>query len=161
LRAALAGRYDLGRELGAGGMATVYLATDVKHRRQVAIKVLRSEAGAALEAARFIREIEIAANLVHPNILGVHDSREADGLLFFVMPYVDGESLRQRLGRTPRLALADVVRIVRQVGDAIAHAHAQGIVHRDIKPENILFESGHAVVADFGVARAVTLADTG
>ena len=139
-------------------MATVYLATDLKHRRKVAVKVLRSEVGATLGSARFLREIEIAAGLVHPHILSLHDSGEADGLLFFVMPYVDGDSLRDRLQRDGRISVAETVKVVREVADALTHAHAHGVVHRDVKPENILFESGHAIVSDFGIARAVTAA---
>jgi len=139
-------------------MATVYLATDLKHHRKVAIKVLRAEVGASLGSARFLREIEIAAGLVHPHILSLHDSGEADGMLFFVMPYVDGETLRHRLARERRLPLDEAVKVVREVADALGHAHARGVVHRDIKPANILFESGHAIVSDFGVARAVTVA---
>ena len=161
LRAALSDRYELDRELGAGGMATVYLATDRKHRRRVALKVMRPDAVASVGPARFLREIEIAASLVHPNILGLHDSGEADGLLFYVMPYVEGDSLRDRLRRDGRLPLDEAVRIVHEIADALHHAHAHGVVHRDIKPENILFESGHAIVTDFGVARAVTAGQNG
>ena len=157
LRAALSDRYELDRELGAGGMATVYLATDRKHRRRVAVKVLRPDVIASVGPARFLREIEIAARLVHPNILGLHDSGEADGFLFYVMPYVEGDSLRDRLRRDGKLPVEAVVRIVDEIADALEHAHAHGVVHRDIKPENILFESGHAVIADFGIARALTV----
>ena len=139
-------------------MATVFLATDLKHRREVAIKVLRPEIAAALGATRFLREIEIAAGLVHPHILGLHDSGESEGLLFFVMPYVDGESLRDRLKRERRLPVTEAVRVVRDIADALTHAHARGVLHRDVKPENILFEAGHAIISDFGVARAVTAA---
>jgi serine/threonine-protein kinase len=158
LRTALAGRYGIEREIGRGGMATVYLATDVRHRRPVALKVLHDEVAAAAGAARFLREIEIAAHLTHPHILPLHDSGEADGVLFYVMPYVAGGSLRARLARDGgRLPMADAVRIAREVAAALAHAHAAGVVHRDVKPENILLhDDGTAVVADFGIARALT-----
>ena len=153
--AALAGRYAIVRELGRGGMATVYLAHDVKHHRPVAIKVLRPELAASLGAERFLREIEVAAGLQHPHILPLHDSGEADGLLYYVMPYVDGESLRDRLTRERQLPVEEVLEIARDVADALDHAHRHGVVHRDIKPENILLQDGRAVVADFGIARAV------
>jgi serine/threonine protein kinase/TolB-like protein len=156
LRGALSGRYAIDRELGRGGMATVYLATDLKVGRSVAIKVLNPELAAALGGERFHREIRIASNLTHPNILPVHDSGEADGTLYYVMPFVEGESLRDRLNRERQLGIDEAIRITCQVANALEHAHAAGIVHRDIKPENILLESGHAVVADFGIARAVT-----
>jgi len=158
LSTALADRYRLERELGQGGMATVYLAEDVKHHRQVAIKVLRPELAAALGHERFLREITTTANLRHPHILPLYDSGEADGFLYYVMPLVEGESLRDRLDREKQLPLADALGIAREVADALSYAHSRGIVHRDIKPENILLESGHAVVADFGIARAVTAA---
>jgi tRNA A-37 threonylcarbamoyl transferase component Bud32 len=144
--------------VGQGGMATVYLARDLRHGRRVAVKVLRPDLSATLAAERFLREIRIAARLHHPNILMLIDSGEAGGLLFYVMPFVDGESLRQRLDRERPLPAADVVRIAAQVADALEYAHAEGVVHRDIKPENILFAAGHAVVADFGIARAVSTA---
>jgi formylglycine-generating enzyme required for sulfatase activity/tRNA A-37 threonylcarbamoyl transferase component Bud32/dienelactone hydrolase len=160
LTTALADRYLIERELGAGGMATVYLAQDVKHQRQVAIKVLHPELAASLGAERFLREITTTANLRHPHILPLYDSGEAQGFLYYVMPYVEGESLRDRLRREKQLPLEDALRIAREVADALGYAHARGIVHRDIKPENILLESGHAVVADFGIARAVTAAGT-
>jgi len=158
LASAVADRYRIERELGQGGMATVYLADDVKHRRKVAIKVLRPELAAALGAERFLREIETTANLRHPHILPLYDSGEADGFLFYVMPYVEGESLRERLIREKQLPIADALAIAREVADALGYAHARGVVHRDIKPENILLEGGHAVVADFGIARAVSAA---
>ncbi len=158
LSAALADRYGLERELGQGGMATVYLAHDRKLGRAVALKVLRPELAAALGAERFLREIEIAAKLAHPHILALHDCGEADGLLYYTMPYVEGESLRDRLTREKQLPLEEALRIAREVADALSYAHALGLVHRDIKPENILFEAGHAVVADFGIARAVSAA---
>jgi TolB-like protein/tRNA A-37 threonylcarbamoyl transferase component Bud32 len=158
LSAALADRYVIERELGAGGMATVYLAQDLKHTRRVAIKVLRPELAAALGHERFLREITTTANLRHPHILPLYDSGDAGGFLYYVMPYVEGESLRERLNREKQLPVNETLRIAREVGDAIGYAHDSGVVHRDIKPENILLESGHAVVADFGIARAVTSA---
>ncbi|HMC18012.1 MAG TPA: serine/threonine-protein kinase, partial [Gemmatimonadales bacterium] len=156
LHAALGDRYRVEREVGAGGMAIVFLATDVKHQRPVAIKVLRPELAAAVGHERFLREIEIAAKLQHPHILPVYDSGQADGMLYYVMPFVEGESLRDRLSRGGPLPHAEAARIAREVADALAYAHRQGIVHRDIKPANILLSQGHAVVADFGVARAVS-----
>ena len=158
LTAALLDRYTIERELGAGGMATVYLANDVKHHRKVAIKVLRPELAEALGAERFLREIETTANLRHPHILPLYDSGEASGFLFYVMPYVEGESLRDRLSREKQFPIADALGIAREVADALGYAHTRGVVHRDIKPENVLLESGHAVVADFGIARAVSAA---
>jgi tetratricopeptide (TPR) repeat protein len=156
--AALADRYSIEREIGRGGMARVYLAHDVRHDRPVAIKVLSPSVTNAVGAERFLREVRIAAALTHPHILSVHDSGDADGLLYFVMPYVQGESLRARLDREHQLPIEDAVRITREVADALAYAHAQGVVHRDIKPENILLTGGHALVVDFGVARAITTA---
>ncbi len=158
LKAALADRYAIQKELGAGGMATVYLAEDLKHHRKVAVKVLRPELAAALGGERFLREIEIAARLHHPHILPLYDSGEAEGFLYYVMPYVEGESLRDRLDRERQLPLDDAIQIAREVADALASAHSHDVVHRDIKPENILLEAGHAVVADFGIARAITAA---
>ncbi|HUE88150.1 MAG TPA: protein kinase [Vicinamibacterales bacterium] len=158
LRTALGERYTIDRELGRGGMATVYLAEDVKHHRAVAIKVLRPELAAALGPERFLREIEIAAGLNHPHILPLHDSGEAGGFLYYVMPYAEGESLRDRLEREGQLPIPQALQIVRQVADALSFAHSRGLVHRDIKPENILLEHGHAVVTDFGIARAVDAA---
>jgi tRNA A-37 threonylcarbamoyl transferase component Bud32/TolB-like protein len=155
LRSALAGRYTIERELGSGGMATVYLAEDVRHQRRVAIKVLRPELAAALGPERFLTEIRVTANLTHPHILPLHDSGDADGTLYYVMPYVEGESLRERLRREGPLPLEDALQIARQVAQALGYAHSQGVIHRDIKPENILLAAGEAVVADFGVARAV------
>jgi len=158
LRIALADRYALERELGRGGMAVVFLARDPRHDRAVAIKVLRDEIAAALGAERFLREIQIAAKLHHPHILPLYDSGAAADLLYYVMPYVEGESLRQRLDRETQLPLDDALAITRQVASALAYAHSHDVVHRDIKPENILIESGEAVVADFGIARAITAA---
>ncbi|HEX4627466.1 MAG TPA: serine/threonine-protein kinase [Gemmatimonadales bacterium] len=161
LRDALAGRYALERELGRGGMATVFLAQDLKHHRSVAIKVLNPELAAALGADRFVREIEIAARLQHPHILPLYDSGTADGHFFYVMPYVEGESLRDRLNREHQLPLEEALRITAEVAGALAYAHGHGIVHRDIKPENILLSGNTAVVADFGIARAITAASGG
>src|SRR5947208_10412808 len=158
LKAALADRYAIDRALGHGGTATVYLAQDLKHGRAVAIKVLRPELAAALGAERFLREIEIAARLTHPHILPLHDSGEAAGFLYYVMPFVQGESLRDRLHREPQLPIDEAVKIAREVATALSHAHSQDVVHRDIKPENILVSGGEAVVADFGIARAITQA---
>jgi serine/threonine-protein kinase len=165
LTAALADRYRIERKLGAGGMAMVYLAEDVKHHRQVAIKVLRPEIAAALGLERFLREIETTANLRHPHILPLYDSGTIGAsespnthTPFYVMPFVEGESLRDRLRREKQLPIEEALRITREVADALGYAHDRGVVHRDIKPENILLERGHAVVADFGVARAVTAA---
>jgi serine/threonine-protein kinase len=156
LTAALADRYAIERELGAGGMATVYLAHDVRHDRKVALKVLRPELSAILGAERFLHEIKTTANLQHPHILGLFDSGEADGLVYYVMPFVEGESLRDRLNREKQLPVDDAVRIAREVADALQYAHQHGIVHRDIKPENILLHGGHAMVADFGIALAAS-----
>ncbi|HTC24701.1 MAG TPA: serine/threonine-protein kinase, partial [Gemmatimonadales bacterium] len=154
LTQALAGRYVLEHEIGSGGTAVVILARDLRHERLVAIKVLRPELAASLGADRFLREIKIAAGLTHPHILSVHDSGEADGLLYYVMPYVEGESLRARLQREGALPVDDALRIAREVADALSYAHSRGVVHRDIKPGNILLIGGHAVVADFGIATA-------
>ena len=155
LAAALADRYRIERELGAGGMATVYLAHDLKHDRDVAIKVLHPELAAALGGDRFLSEIKTTARLQHPHILPLLDSGSADGLLYYVMPYVTGETLRARLERERQLPMDDALRIAREIADALGSAHALGIVHRDIKPENILLQGGHALVADFGIALAV------
>jgi hypothetical protein len=170
LKTALADRYTLQRELGRGGMATVYLAEDLKHHRPVALKVLRPELAAVLGPDRFLREIEVASKLTHPHILPVYDSGRAGApaepltanrqpptsdFLYYVMPYVEGESLRDRLTREKQLPVDDALQISREVADALSYAHSHGVIHRDIKPENILLESGHAVVADFGIARAI------
>ena len=156
LSVALEARYRLERELGQGGMATVYLAHDVRHDRHVALKVLRPELAAILGAGRFLQEIRTTANLQHPHILPLHDSGEVDGTVYYVMPFVEGESLRDRLARDKQLPVDDAVRIAREVADALQYAHQRGIVHRDIKPENILLHGGHALVADFGIALAVS-----
>jgi serine/threonine-protein kinase len=158
LNVPFAGRYRIERELGRGGMATVYLAADLRHSRRVAIKVLDPELAAALGSERFLREIEVAAGLHHPHILPLYDSGSANGQLFYVMPYAEGESLRQRLQREKQLPLDDALRVTREVADALDYAHRRGVVHRDIKPENILLLEHHAVVADFGIARAVSAA---
>jgi hypothetical protein len=158
LQAALAERYELRRVLGRGGMATVYLAYDHKHRRDVALKVLLPGLAAFLGVERFLKEIQIAARLTHPHILALHDSGEAGGFLYYVMPYIDGGSLRQRLDGGRRLGAPEALAIAGPVGDALAYAHRMGVVHRDIKPENILFSQGHPIVADFGIAKAVSTA---
>ena len=158
LQSALAGRYTIERELGRGGMGLVFLAHDLKHDRLVALKVLRPEIAAALGPERFLREIQLSARLRHPNILPLYDSGEADSSLFYTMPYVDGESLRQRLEREAQLPIPDVVQLTRDVAEALVYAHSHDVVHRDIKPENILLSGNHAVVADFGLARAITAA---
>ena len=153
-RAALADRYAVGAELGRGGMATVYVAEDLRHRRRVAVKVLHPELGAALGAERFLREIAVTAALQHPHILPLHDSGEAAGTLYYVMPYVEGESLRDRLARERQLPVEDAVRVACDVASALDYAHRQGAVHRDVKPENVLLHDWRALVADFGIARA-------
>jgi serine/threonine-protein kinase len=158
LRSALADRYAIERELGSGATATVYLAQDLRHGRKVALKVLRPELAAALGTERFVREIAIAANLTHPHILPLFDSGEADGFLYYVMPYIEGETLRQRLARETRLTIEETVRLTAQIAAALSYAHQSGVVHRDIKPENILLIHDQAIVADFGIARAVEAA---
>ena len=160
LRDALAGRYALARELGRGGMARVYLASDLRHGRDVAIKVLPPSVSRVLGAERFLAEIRIAAGLTHPNILPVHDSGEAAGLLYCVMPYVEGPSLRDRLEREKRLPVREALRAASELAEALDFAHRRGFVHLDVKPENILFEAGHAILSDFGVARAISAAGT-
>ncbi len=155
LTAALAGRYAIERELGAGGMATVYLARDLKHNREVALKVLRPELAAVLGAERFLQEIRISARLDHPHILTLIDSGETEGFVWYVLPYVRGESLRNKLTREQQLSIEETVRIATQVASALDYAHRHGVIHRDIKPENILLHEGEAVVADFGIALAV------
>jgi TolB-like protein/tetratricopeptide (TPR) repeat protein/tRNA A-37 threonylcarbamoyl transferase component Bud32 len=158
LETASSGRYIVERELGRGGMATVYLARDRRHERRVAVKVLERNVTHA-GAHRFLREVRTAAALTHPHIVGVHDSGEADGFLYFVMPFVDGETLQQRVRREGPLPVADALRLLRDVADALAYAHAQGLVHRDLKPANVLLSGGHALVADFGIAKALALAE--
>ena len=166
LQEGLAGRYTVERELGRGGMAAVFLARDLRHDRLVALKVLHPELAMSIGTDRFAREIRFAARLQHPHILPVHDSGDVPGtggqptLLWFSMPYIDGESLRERLARDRQLPLAEAIRMTREVADALDYAHRQGLIHRDIKPENILLSGGHALVADFGVARALAR-DTG
>jgi serine/threonine-protein kinase len=155
LQTALADRYRIEREIGRGGMATVYLADDLKHPRRVAIKVLNPDLSEALGAERFLQEIETASSLTHPHILPLYDSGEAEGLLYYVMPYVKGESLRDRLRREKELPVEDAVRFTREIADALSYAHEEGVIHRDVKPANILLEADHAVLADFGVAKAV------
>jgi serine/threonine-protein kinase len=156
IRSALGTRYLIERELGRGGMATVYLARDQKHGRPVAVKVLRPELASSIGPERFLREIQMAARLTHPHILPLHDSGEVEGLLYYVMPYIEGESLRDHLQREHRVDLDQALELGREVADALDYAHQHGVVHRDIKPENILIANGHAVVADFGIARAVS-----
>ncbi|MEO7455507.1 MAG: serine/threonine-protein kinase, partial [Gemmatimonadaceae bacterium] len=144
LAAALVGRYTVERELGAGGMATVYLARDLKHDRRVAIKVLTPELAASVGAARFLQEIRIAAQLQHPHILGLIDSGHVGETIFYVMPFVEGQSLRERLAGAQKLPVAEAVRIAREVADGLCYAHAHGVVHRDIKPENVMLSGRHA-----------------
>jgi len=158
LSAALAGRYKIERVIGRGGMATVYLADDLRHRRKVAIKLLEPELAYAVGGERFLREIEIAAGLNHPHIVPLFDSGNADGQLFYVMPFLEGESLRDRLERERYLPIDDAVSITRQVASALDYAHVRNVIHRDIKPENILVYEGEAMVADFGIALAATAA---
>jgi len=154
-QAILDGRYTIERELGRGGMATVYLAQDLRHGRPVAIKLLQPELTTAVTAERFLREIQITAKLQHPHILTLIDSGAKDGLVYYVMPLVEGESLRERLIWEKQLPVDRALQIARQVAGALEHAHERGVVHRDIKPENILLSGGQAILADFGIARAV------
>jgi serine/threonine protein kinase len=154
LKTALADRYRVERELGRGGMATVYLAQDLRHDRPVARKVLNPDLSALLGGERFHQEIRVTARLRHPHILPLYDSGEADGALYYVMPLVEGESLRARMEREPPLSVEEAVRLAREVADALGYAHEHGVIHRDIKPENILLENGRALVVDFGIARA-------
>ena len=158
LTAALSDRYAIEHELGAGGMATVYLAQDLKHDRKVAVKVLRPELAAVVGAERFLHEIKLTANLQHPHILALHDSGEADGLVFYVMPFVEGESLRDKLNREKQLSIEETIEITKGVASALDYAHRHDVIHRDIKPENILLQDGQPVVADFGIALAVSAA---
>ncbi len=157
LKCALADRYAIEREIGRGGMAMVYLARDQKHRRRVAVKVLLPDIAHSIGGERFLREIEIAARLAHPNILPLHDSGQADGFLYHVTPYMEGETLRNRLKRERQLPIADAVRIAREIADGLDYAHSEGVIHRDIKPENIMLSRGHALIVDFGVARAIDI----
>jgi len=158
LRTALADRYAIEREIGVGGMATVYLAKDLKHNRNVALKVLQPELSAVVGSERFLAEIETTANLQQPNILPLFDSGDADGLLFYVMPFVEGESLREKLDREKQLSVEESVRIATDVAEALQSAHELGVIHRDIKPANILLSRGKPLVADFGIALAVSAA---
>ena len=155
LSVALSARYRLERELGQGGMAKVFLAHDLKYERAVAVKVLRPDLSAEIGATRFLREIQIAARLHHPHILPLYDSDQAGDLVYYVMPYIEGETLRQRLAREQQLPIAEALQIAREVADALSYAHNAKVVHRDIKPANILLDAGHALVADFGIARAI------
>jgi len=155
----LGSRYTVEREFAQGGMATVYLAQDTQQDRQVAVKVMRSKVADALGPERFLREIEIARSMAHPLIVPLTDSGNAGGLLYYIMPYVEGESLFHRMEREKRLPLEDAVRIARDVAEALGYAHARGVLHRDVKPENILLGGGRALVADFGLARAIGAAD--
>ena len=159
LNTALAGRYRIERHLGEGGMATVYLCDDLKHDRKVALKLLKLELAAVLGAERFLQEIKTTAALQHPHILPLFDSGDADGFLYYVMPFVAGESLRDRMTRDGQLPLGDALRLTAQAAEALAYAHTKGVVHRDIKPENILVSGGHAKVADFGIALAAGPSD--
>src|SRR5579872_1666206 len=161
LTGALAERYRIERELGSGGMAIVYLAHDVRHDRPVAVKVLRPEIAAAIGPDRFVSEIKTTANLQHAHILGLIDSGHMDGTVYYVMPYIDGESLRQRLNRETQLPVSEAVRIAVDVARALDYAHRRGIIHRDIKPENILLHEGQPLVADFGIALATTRSGDG
>jgi len=161
LQSSLAERYAIEHEVGRGGMATVYLAQDLRHGRPVALKVLHPELAMSLGSERFLREIQIAARLQHPHIVPLYDSGQAGELLYYVMPFIEGESLRQLLERTPRLALEDAVRIARAVASALDYAHRQKIVHRDIKPENVMLSEGEPMVTDFGIAKAVSAAVAG
>jgi serine/threonine protein kinase/Flp pilus assembly protein TadD len=158
LRAALAGRYEIGREIGQGAFATVYLANDARHDRQVAIKVLNADPSSDTGELRFVREIRMLARLQHPNILPLHDSGHVEALLYYLMPYVSGETLRARMSRERQVPIDAAIRISCEAADALSYAHREGIIHRDIKPENILLSGGHAIVADFGIARAIDVA---
>ncbi len=161
LSTALADRYKIERHLGEGGMATVYLAEDLKHKRKVAVKVLRPELAAVLGAERFVQEITTTANLQHPHILPLFDSGEADSFLYYVMPFIDGETLRDKLNRETQLGIEESVKITTDIAGALHYAHGEGVIHRDIKPENILIHNGRPMVADFGIALAVSAAAGG
>src|SRR5438874_7873606 len=158
LRDSLAPHYDIERQIGAGGMARVFLAVEQHPHRRVAIKVIAPELSNRLLRERFIREVDLSSNLSHPHIVPIFSAGEAGGLFYYVMPYVEGESLRHRLLREKRLPLEDALHFTRDVADALGFAHAQGIIHRDVKPENILLSRDHAIVADFGIARALSAA---
>src|SRR6478672_4384362 len=155
LKQSLSERYDIKREIGKGGMATVFLARDIRHDRLVALKLLNPELGAVLGVERFLSEIRVTANLQHPNLLPLFDSGAADGSLFYVMPFVDGESLRARLDREKQLPIDEAVRIGVAIAGALDYAHSHGVIHRDLKPENVLLQHGQPVLADFGIALAV------
>ena len=161
LSTALANRYKIESHLGEGGMANVYLAQDVKHDRKVAVKVLRPELAAVLGAERFVQEIKTTANLQHPHILPLFDSGEADGFLYYVMPFIDGETLRDKLNRETQLGIDEAVGITTAIADALDYAHRNNVIHRDIKPENILLHDGRPMVADFGIALALSAAAGG
>ncbi|MEO7521323.1 MAG: serine/threonine-protein kinase, partial [Gemmatimonas sp.] len=161
MTAALADRYRIERELGMGGMATVYLADDLKHKRRVAVKVLKPELAAVIGAERFLQEITTTASLQHPHILPLFDSGSADEFLYYVMPFIDGETLRAKLDRETQLGVAEAVKIATDVADALHYAHTNGVIHRDIKPENILLANGRPMVADFGIALALSAAAGG
>ena len=156
LNAALQGRYRIEREIGEGGMATVYLAKDLKHERKVALKVLKPELAAVVGAERFLAEIKTTANLQHPHILPLHDSGEAEGFLYYVMPYVEGDTLRDKIDREKQLPVDDAVLIAKNLAEALDYAHRHGVVHRDIKPANVLLLDGKPVISDFGIALAVS-----
>src|SRR5687768_9963988 len=161
LARALGERYELRDVLGRGGMATVYIAYDRKHHRDVALKVMRPDISATIGADRFLKEIQIVARMVHPHILSLHDSGEADGFVYYVMPFIDGGSLRQRIERDTRMSAAHALGIAAPIADALTYAHQLGVLHRDIKPENVLFARSHPIVADFGIAKAVSSANSG
>jgi serine/threonine-protein kinase len=156
LKTALADRYVIERELGAGGMALVYLAQDVKHERKVALKVLRPELAAVIGAERFLTEIKVTANLQHPHVLPLHDSGEAESFLYYVMPYVEGQTLRDKLDQEKQLGIEEAIELTKGVASALDYAHRQGVIHRDIKPENVLIHDGQPLIADFGIALAVS-----
>jgi serine/threonine protein kinase len=161
LARALADRFELKDVLGRGGMATVYIAYDRKHHRDVAVKVLRPDIAASIGADRFLKEIQIVARMVHPHILSLHDSGESQGFVYYVMPFIDGGSLRQRIERDKRMSIAEAIAIASPIADALSYAHGLGVLHRDIKPENVLFARAHPIVADFGIAKAVSSANSG